>query len=59
MKYIAIFDVPDDNVIYQGRPAFIFSHGKDSLEVITVTIAEDVKSQEDIIKVIKGGLYDN
>lgn len=57
MKYIAIFDVPDDNVIYQGRPASIFSHSKDSSDVITVTIAEDVKSQEDIIKEIKGGLY--
>ena len=41
MKYIAIFDVPDNQVIYKGRPALLFSHSEDS-EVITVTVANEI-----------------
>lgn len=59
MKYIAIFDIPDDNVIYRGRPALMFSHSEDDTEVLTVTIANDVKPYEDLIKAIKGESYDN
>lgn len=51
MKYIAIFDIPDDHVIYKGRPAILFSHLEDS-EVITMSIANEVIPED------KGGSYD-
>ena len=47
MKYYAIFNTPDDQVIFKGRPALLFSHPEDS-EVLTVTIAEEVISEESL-----------
>ena len=54
MQYVAIFDIPDDHVIYKGQPAMIFSHDENS-EVITISIAKEVFS----VDTRKGGLYDN
>lgn len=47
MKYYAVFNVPDDQVIFKGRPALLFSHSEDS-EVLTVTIAEKVIPEESL-----------
>ncbi len=47
MKYYAVFDVPDDQVIFEGRPALMFSHPKDS-DVLAVTIAEEVIPEESL-----------
>ena len=47
MKYYVIFDIPDDQVIYKGRPAMIFSHPEDS-EVLTVTVAEEIIPEESL-----------
>lgn len=52
MRYIAIFDIPDDHVIYKGRPAMLFSHLEDN-EVIATTVANEVFPEE------KGGKNDN
>lgn len=41
MKYIAIFELPDDQVIYKGRPAILLSHSEDS-EVVAMTVAKEV-----------------
>ena len=45
MKYYAIFNIPDDQVIFKGRPALLFSHSEDS-DVLTVTIANEVIPEE-------------
>ena len=47
MKFYAVFNIPDDQVIFKGRPAMIFSHSEDS-EVLTVTVAEEVISEESL-----------
>ena len=45
MKYYAIFNIPDDQVIFKGRPALLFSHSEDS-DVLTVTIPNEVIPEE-------------
>lgn len=47
MKYYAVFNIPDGQVIFKGRPALLFSHSEDS-EFLTVTIAEEVISEESL-----------
>lgn len=47
MKYYAIFNIPDDQVIFKGRPALLFSHFEDS-EVLTVTIADEIIPEESL-----------
>lgn len=47
MKYYVIFNIPDDQVIFEGRPALLFSHSEDS-DVLTVTIAEEVIPEESL-----------
>lgn len=47
MKYYAVFNIPDDQVIFKGRPALLFAHTEDS-EVLTVTVAEEVISEESL-----------
>ena len=47
MKYYAIFNIPDDQVIFKGRPALIFSHSEDS-EVLIVTIANEIIPEESL-----------
>lgn len=45
MKYYAVFNIPDDKVIFKGSPAMIFSHSEDS-EVLTVTFADEIISEK-------------
>lgn len=47
MKYYAVFNIPDDQTVFKGRPALLFSHSEDS-EVLTVTIAEEIISEESL-----------
>lgn len=47
MKYCAIFTIPDDQVVFEGRPAIMFSQPKDS-EVLLITIADEIIPEESL-----------